>query len=256
MNCLNGESDMCLTGNYREHGIKRLHGFGSEFAVSDVQFLVKVPSKLSDVAVLLEPMSVAEKGVYQAFKIQERMLWKPKRVLILGAGPVGLLTTYLLRLKGLEVVVTATRAKDSAKARLAQRAGAVYVNTAEQPLQSLGKFDLIMEETGSAQVAMLATSMLNTNGIMCFLGIYSSTTAPEDIGEFYKDVVLGNKTFFGSVNANINYFRMGLKDFAEIQKRFPGVLRDTISMRIAPEDFQKAYSPNKDSIKTVIRFNN
>jgi len=255
MNCLKGESDMCLTGNYREHGIKRLHGFGSEFAVSDVQFLVKVPSKLADVAVLLEPMSVAEKGVYQAFKIQERMLWKPKRVLILGAGPVGLLTTYLLRLKGLEVVVTATRAKDSAKARLAQRAGAVYVNTMEQPLQSLGKFDLIMEETGSAQVAMQATSMLNTNGIMCFLGIYSSTTAPEDIGEFYKDVVLGNKTFFGSVNANISYFRMGLKDFAEIEKRFNGILRDTISARIPPEEYQKAYAQNKDSIKTVIRFN-
>jgi threonine dehydrogenase-like Zn-dependent dehydrogenase len=256
INCQHGESDMCLTGNYREHGIKRLHGFGSDFAVSDVDFLVKVPSTLADVAVLLEPMSVAEKGVYQAFKIQERMLWKPKRVLILGAGPVGLLTTYLLRLKGLEVVVTATRAKDSAKARLAERAGAVYVNTAEQPLQSLGKFDLIMEETGSAQVAMQATSMLNTNGIMCFLGIYSSTTAPEDIGEFYKDVVLGNKTFFGSVNANINYFRMGLKDFAEIENRFDGILRDTISARISPDEFQKAYAQNKDNIKTVIRFNN
>jgi glucose 1-dehydrogenase len=256
MNCLNGESDMCLTGNYREHGIKRLHGFGSDYAVSDVGFLVKVPSKLADVAVLLEPMSVAEKGVYQAFKIQERMLWKPKRVLILGAGPVGLLTTYLLRLKGLEVVVTATRAKDSAKARLAERAGAVYVNTMEQPLQSLGKFDLIMEETGSAQVAMQATSMLSTNGIMCFLGIYSPTTTSEDIGEFYKDVVLGNKTFFGSVNANINYFRMGLRDFAEIEKRFDGILRDTISVRISPEEFQKAYEQNKDNIKTVIRFNN
>jgi threonine dehydrogenase-like Zn-dependent dehydrogenase len=255
VNCQHGESDMCLTGNYKEHGIKRLHGFGSDFAVSDVDFLVKVPSKLADVAVLLEPMSVAEKGVYQAFKIQERMLWKPKRVLILGAGPVGLLTTYLLRLKGLEVVVTATRAKDSAKARLAQRAGAVYVNTIEQPLQSLGKFDLIMEETGSAQVAMQATSMLNTNGIMCFLGIYSSTTAPEDIGEFYKDVVLGNKTFFGSVNANINYFRMGLKDFADIENRFDNILRDTISARIPPVEFQKAYAQNKDNIKTVIRFN-
>ena len=256
MNCFNGESDMCLTGDYREHGIKRLHGFGSDFAVSDVDFLVKVPTNLADIAVLLEPMSVAEKGVYQAFKIQERMLWKPKRVLILGAGPVGLLTTYLLRLKGLEVVVTATRAKDSAKARLAQRAGAVYVNTLEQALQGLGKFDLIMEETGSAQVAMQATSMLNTNGIMCFLGIYSSTTAPEDIGEFYKDVVLGNKTFFGSVNANINYFRMGLKDFAEIEKRFDGILRDTISARISPDEFQEAYTQNKDNIKTVIRFNN
>jgi threonine dehydrogenase-like Zn-dependent dehydrogenase len=113
-----------------------------------------------------------------------------------------------------------------------------------------------MEETGSAQVAMQATSMLNTNGIMCFLGIYSSTTAPEDIGEFYKDVVLGNKTFFGSVNANISYFRMGLRDFAEIENRFDGILRDTISVRISPEEFQKAYSQNKDNIKTVIRFNN
>lgn len=254
INCQHGESDMCLTGNYKEHGIKGLHGFGSDYAVSDINFLVKVPTELADVAVLLEPLSVGEKGVYQAFKIQERMLWKPTRALILGAGPVGLLTAYLLRLKGLDVVVTATRSRDSVKARLAQSVGAAYVNTIEQPLQTLGKFDLIMEETGSAQVAMQATGMLNTNGIMCFLGIYAPTEAPEDIGSFYKDVVLGNKTFFGSVNANIHYFQMGLKDLAEIQKQFPGVLRDTISMRILPEDFQKAYTPNKDNIKTVIRF--
>jgi len=199
-------------------------------------------------------MSVAEKGIHQAYKIQDRMLWKPKTALILGAGPIGLLTTYLLRLKGLNVVVTATRAKDSIKAQLAQRSGATYVNTMEQPLLGLGKFDLIMEETGSAQVAMQATGMLSTNGIMCFLGIYSPTEAPEDIGEFYRDVVLGNKTFFGSVNANISYFRMGLKDLAEIQKRFKGGLRDTISSIVSPENCQQAYTPNKDNIKTVIRF--
>src|SRR2546428_10708318 len=110
------------------------------------------------------------------------MLWKPKRVLILGAGPVGLLTTYLLRLKGLEVLVTATRTKDSAKARLAERAGAVYVNTMGQPRQSVGKFDLIMEETGAAQGGMQGTGMLNTNGRMGFLGICSSTMWAEEIG--------------------------------------------------------------------------
>jgi threonine dehydrogenase-like Zn-dependent dehydrogenase len=247
---------MCLTGNYKEHGIKQLHGFGSDYAISDISFLVKVPKELANVAVLLEPTSVAEKGIYQAFKIQERMLWKPKRALILGAGPVGLLTTYLLRLRGLEVVATATRTKDSVKARLVQRAGATYVNTIEQPLQSLGKFDLIMEETGSAQVAMQATGMLNTNGIMCFLGIYASTQAPEDIGEFYKDVVLGNKTFFGSVNANINYFKMGLKDLTKIQTRFRDILSDTISVRISPDEYPKAFTPDKDNIKTVIRFQN
>ena len=256
INCQHGESDMCLTGNYKEHGIKGLHGFGSDYAVSDINFLVKVPSVLADVAVLLEPLSVGEKGVYQALKIQERMVWKPQRALVLGAGPVGLLSAYLLRLKGLNVVVTATREKDSVKAQLAQRVGATYVNTIQQPLSTLGKFDLILEETGSAQVAMQATAMLNTNGIMCFLGIYAPTEAPEDIGSFYKDVVLGNKAFFGSVNANISYFQAGLKDLDAIQKQFPGVLKDTISMRITPEDFQKAYTQNKDNIKTVIRFQN
>ncbi len=47
---------------------------------------------------------------------------------------------------------------------------------------------------------------------------------------------------------------MGLKDFAEIEKRFNGILRDTISARISPEEFLKAYEQNKDSIKTVISF--
>src|SRR5205807_8238803 len=45
INCQHGESDMCLTGNYKEHGIKGLHGFGSDLAVSDFNFLVKVQSE-------------------------------------------------------------------------------------------------------------------------------------------------------------------------------------------------------------------
>jgi hypothetical protein len=48
---------------------------------------------------------------------------------------------------------------------------------------------------------------------------------------------------------------MGLQDFAEIENRFDGILRDTISARISPDEFQKAYAQNKDNIKTVIRFN-
>jgi len=106
---------MCLTGQYKEHGIKGLHGFCSEYSVSDINFLVPVPEELSDVAVLLEPTSVAEKGVFQSFKIQERMIWKPQRALVLGTGPVGLLTVLLLRIRGLDVTAVATRPKDSLK---------------------------------------------------------------------------------------------------------------------------------------------
>src|SRR5437016_13742863 len=104
---------MCLTGQYKEHGIKGLHGFCSEYSVSDINFLVPVPAELSDVAVLLEPTRVVGMGVFQSFKIPERMIWKPQRRLVLGTAAVGLMTVLLLRITGLDVTAVATGQKQS-----------------------------------------------------------------------------------------------------------------------------------------------
>ncbi len=254
INCRAGESDMCLTGRYKEHGIKGLHGFCSEYTVSDLNFLVKIPENLSDVAVLLEPMSVAEKAVFQILKIQERMVWKPEKALVLGTGPLGLLTVMLLRIKGLDVTAVATRPRNALKAQLVQRVGGNYVNSNEQPISSLGKFDLILEETGAASVAADAQVLLNSNGVLCLLGIYASKQAAQDIGRIYADIVLGNKLIFGSVNANIRYFHRGLEDFATIQQRFPGLLKALFTKVVPPSGFLQAYSPTKDDIKSVIDF--
>ncbi len=218
LNCQSGESDMCLTGQYKEHGIKGLHGFCSEYSLSDLNYLVPVPAELSDVAVLLEPASVAEKGVFQSFKIQERMMWKPTKALVLGTGPVGLLTVLLLKLRGLDVTAVATRPKDSLKARTVEKIGGTYVNANDQPITSLGKFDLIMEETGVASLAAEAQGLLNNNGVLCLLGIYRPNLATQDIGHSYDDIVLGNKITFGSVNANKRYFLSGIQDFRIIHK--------------------------------------
>lgn len=254
LNCRSGESDMCLTGNYMEHGIKGLHGFCSEFSVSDVNFLVKIPQSLAEIAVLLEPMSVAEKAVFQTFKIQERMVWRPKNALVLGAGPLGLLSAILLRLKGFDVLAVATRPRDSLKAQLVQKVGASYANSLEQPINSLGKFDFILEETGVASVAADAQGLLKPNGVLCLLGIYAPKQVTQDIGHAYADVVLGNKVVFGSVNANIRYFRSGLEDFVSIEKRFPGVLKSLFTKILQPSEFLQAYEPTKDDIKSVIDF--
>jgi threonine dehydrogenase-like Zn-dependent dehydrogenase len=254
LNCQNGESDMCLTGQYKEHGIKSLHGFCSEYSVSDLNYLVTVPRELSDVAVLLEPTSVAEKGIVQTFKIQERMIWKPKGALVLGTGPVGLLTAMLLRLRGLDVTAVATRPKDSLKARTVEKIGGTYVNVNDQPITSLGKFDLIMEETGVASLAAEAQGLLNNNGVLCLLGIYRPNLATQDIGHSYDDIVLGNKITFGSVNANKRYFLSGIQDFRIIQQKFPGVLNSMLTKRVGPSDYSQAYNPTKDDIKSVIDF--
>jgi len=128
LNCRADEPDMCLTGNYFEHGIYRLHGFASEYAMSDARFLVKIPAELEDLAVLLEPLSIVEKAVAQSFKIQERMMWKPKRAFVVGAGALGLLATMILRLRNLEVYTAATRKRESLKAKIVRNVRGIYVN--------------------------------------------------------------------------------------------------------------------------------
>lgn len=257
LNCSGGESDMCLTGHYREHGIKGLHGFASELAVSDARFVVRLPEALSEVGVLLEPLTIVEKGINQAFRIQKaRMKWEPKTAIVLGSGPVGLLATALLRLRGLEVKTVARKPADSLKARLATSTGAAYVSAGDTPLSSMeGSFDLVIEATGSTSVALEAQNICGTNGVVSFVGIYRSKSVTEDAGKVFTNLVLGNRTYFGSVNANISYFRQGASDLADIGGRFGGFLERIITDRVPLVDWEKAYSgKGEDSVKTILQF--
>lgn len=255
LNCRRGEVSMCLTGNYYEHGIYKLHGFASEYALSDSNFLVKIPGELENVAVLLEPLSVAEKAVSQVFKIQQRMIWEPKRALVLGAGPLGLLAAMLLRLRGLEVYSLATQPKDSLKADIVNHVGGTYININETPLQSLHvKFDLIVEATGNVGVAIESLPLLGVNGCLCFLGVYREKEACQDFGKVLTGMVLGNRLMFGSVNSDKVHFEAGIRDLFEIQRRYGSVIERLITEKLAAKDFRRAFLPRETTIKIVVYF--
>lgn len=246
---------MCLTGHYFEHGIYKLHGFASELALSDSNYLVKVPPELADVAVLLEPTSIVEKATYQINQIQKRMAWEPKTALMLGAGPIGQLGTFLLRLRGLEVFTMARRPKDDLKARLVDAVGAQYVDATQTSLETLGKtFDIIIEGTGNASVALDAMNHLSTNGVLCLLGVYNASQSTFQFGDLLREMVLRNKLLFGSVNANKRYFEMGLIDFRQVKQRFGDVLSRMFTQVLKPEEFKQAFDPQPEDIKTVINF--
>lgn len=254
-NCRNGQSDMCLTGHYREHGIKGLHGFAAEYAVTDASFVTKLPESLSKVGVLLEPLTIVEKGINQAFSIQfSRMKWEPKSALVLGSGPVGLLATAILRARGLQVRTVARKTPDAPKAKLASSTGAEYVDVTTTPLSSMeNKFDLVFEATGSTSVALEAQNLCGTNGVVSFVGIYRSKVATEDAGKVFTNLVLGNRLFFGSVNANISYFAKGVQDLVMIRDRFGGFLESMITGRVPLASWEHAYSPKGDEdVKTIL----
>jgi len=99
-----GTYDMTTDDVYLERGINLRHGFLAEYAVDAAEYIIRVPENLKHVGVLMEPMSVAQKAIEQAYRIQQRLrVWQPRRAAVLGSGTLGLLATLVLRLRGLEV---------------------------------------------------------------------------------------------------------------------------------------------------------
>ena len=256
-NCQAGESDMCLTGRYTERGIRGAHGYMAQFYDEVPDFLVKIPAELRSFAVLLEPLSVVEKAVFQAWKIQERLVWQPKRAVILGAGTIGVLAAVLLRLRGLEVHVYATTPEDDDRARLIGSLGAAYHDVNRHPLaglaQELGQIDYVLEATGVSSVAFQAIGAVGVDGVVCLVGISGGNRQIEVPGDQLNlRLVIGNRVVFGSVNANRRYFEMGVQHFEEGQRRWPGVFERLITRRVPFNDFRSALDRRPTDIKTLL----
>lgn len=145
-----GLSDMTTDDDYRERGINLLHGYLAEYFIEEADYLVRVPSGLREIGVLLEPTSVIEKGISQAYEVQRRMrIWRPQKAAVLGAGPIGLLATMVLRLRGLEVCTFARTSPPYYNSDLLQAIGACYHSTQDITLAEAsredGPFDLIFK---------------------------------------------------------------------------------------------------------------
>jgi threonine dehydrogenase-like Zn-dependent dehydrogenase len=255
--CASGETDMCSSGLYTERGIMRRHGFMAEFYVEHPEYLNKIPQQVSAFAVLLEPMSVVEKGIDQAFLIQRRFTWKPQMGMVLGAGPVGLLACAVLRARGLRVIVAGREDANDLRAQVAKQLGAEYISVADRPLGGLvkdaGYPDLILEATGSAKVAFTAMEMLGPNGVLCLLSVTGGQTEiQEPIDLINQRLVLGNQVVFGSVNANRRHFQRGIEDFVAIERAWPGSLQRLLTDRIPWQDYKQWFTQRGRGIKATL----
>src|SRR5246500_1817181 len=164
-----GTNDMTTDDTYYERGINLRHGYLTEYYVDDAEYIVKVPKGLKHVGVLLEPTTVVEKGIHQAYEIQRRLkVWRPRKAAVMGAGTIGLLATMVLRLKGLDVTTFARTTKPYLNADLIEELGARYVSTKETSIleggKNFGPFDVIFEATGNSGVVFDSMQALGKNG--------------------------------------------------------------------------------------------
>lgn len=243
-----GTSDMTTDTDYYERGISRLHGYMAEYYVENADFIVKVPAGMKDVGVLLEPMSVVQKGITQAFEIQRRMhIWKPKRAAVLGTGTVGLLAALTLRLRGIDVVGFGRTPRPYLNADLLEALDAKYVSTEDIAVHDYaaenGAFDIIFEATGYSPIVFDAMQALAKNGVL----ILSSVTGGDRTAEVPADklnieFVLGNKVMVGTVNANREYYESGVQDMSQAVLEFGDWLSRMLTHPVAGlENYQKFF---------------
>jgi threonine dehydrogenase-like Zn-dependent dehydrogenase len=225
-----GTNDMTTDDTYFERGINLRHGYMSEYYVDDAEFIVKVPQGLKEVGVLLEPTTVVEKGIAQAYEIQRRLrVWKPKRAAVMGAGTIGLLATLVLRLRGLEVTTFGKTPKPYLNSDLLEAIGARYQSTEELSIlegaKQFGPFDIIFEATGYSPVVFESMQALGKNGVLVLSSVTGGSRRVEvPADKINLDFVLGNKVMVGTVNANREYFETGVRDLAQAEAEYPGWL--------------------------------
>ncbi|HEV2360865.1 MAG TPA: glucose 1-dehydrogenase [Acidimicrobiales bacterium] len=250
ISCANGEWDFCRNGQYVEHGIKSLDGFARERYRAEPDALVKVESALGDLGVLLEPASVVAKAWEQVDRIGNRAAWEPKRAVVTGAGPIGLLAALIGVQKGLDVHVL-DQVTDGLKPDLVKSLGATYHTGKVE--DAVPDPDVIIECTGVAALVFDAVGHVAPGGVVCLTGVSSGGhTIDIDGGLLNRSMVLENEAVVGSVNANRRHYEAGAAALAAADPAWLGRL---ITRRVALADFADALERSPDDVKVVIEIN-
>ena len=246
-NCAVGEWDFCRNGEYTERGIKARDGYCSERYRIEPDFVVKVDPGLGSLGVLLEPASVVAKAWEQVERIGGRAHFAPKRALVTGAGPIGLLAALIGVQKGLDVHVL-DQVTSGPKPQLVAALGATYHTGAVKDIGDAP--DVVIECTGVGALVFDAMEHVGPGGVVCLTGVSSGGRSLDvDAGMLNRSMVLENESVVGSVNANRRHYEAGAQALAAADRNW---LERVVSRRVPIDDWAAALERQPDDVKVVI----
>ena len=253
--CRAGRQDFCVTGHYRERGIQGMHGFMTEYVVEDARYVYPVARELRDVAVLIEPLTIAEKAYLQFQSIDARLPWHKGRqtAVVLGAGPVGILGAMLFRSRGFDTWVY-SRAP-AANISIVEAVGARFVASDETPVSEFakiaGNIGVVYEAMGAPQTAFDFLECLGGNGVFVFTGVPPlGEELRLDLHQLLFRMIVKNQAILGTVNAGPDAFGAAIRDLDAFHARWPRALASLISGRYPLEAYREAI--HDPGIKNVL----
>ncbi len=267
--CAMNRADMCATGNFTERGIWGEDGYEAEYVVDKERYVIPIPAGLEAIGVLTEPMSIVEKAIDEALRLQSARLpdapstpdwFYGRRCLVAGLGPVGLLGALVLQLHGAEVYGLDIVDPDTSRPQWLGALGGHYIDGREVPVdqvdRAIGPMDVILEAAGIAALDFNLLDALATNGIYALTGIPGGDRPIQISGsEVMRTLVLKNQLMVGSVNAAREHYQMAVSDLGVADMRWPGLAARLITHRYAFNDCLTALREHPaDEIKAVVEW--
>ncbi|MDX3611259.1 glucose 1-dehydrogenase [Streptomyces europaeiscabiei] len=247
--CARGEFDMCRNGRYTERGIKQIDGFGAQVWSVEADYAVKLEPHLEHVGVLMEPTTVVAKAWEQVERVGARSWFEPRRVLVTGAGPIGLLAALLGTQRGLEVHVL-DRVAEGRKPALVRDLGAAFHDEDIDQVISAVCPDVVIEATGASELVFASLTGTAPYGVVCLTGVSpAGRRVSVDAGAMNREIVLQNDAVVGSVNANLRHYRQAADALSTADLSW---LERLITRRVPLERAVEAFTPQPDDVKVLI----
>jgi glucose 1-dehydrogenase len=246
--CAHGEFDMCRNGRYTERGIKQRDGYAAQMWCVETDYAVRLDPGLAEVGVLMEPTTVVVKAWEQVEAVGRRAWFDPRRALVTGAGPIGLLAALIGVQRGLDVHVL-DLAADGPKPDAVRALGAQYHCTGVEDIAAAAKPDIIIEATGVSGVVFDALANTASYGIVCLTGVSPvGRKISVDVGATNRSMVLENDAVIGSVNANLRHYTAA----AALAEADTDWLHRLVTRGVPLERATEAFHAQPGDIKTVI----
>lgn len=271
--CLHEQSDMCMTGLFTERGIHKLDGFLTQYVVDDERYILKLPKGLEKYGNFVEPLSIAEKGIEQIRLIQSRLPWACehpnhsfdskkwgacKTAFVIGAGPLGILATCLLRLADVNTYVLERKEEDHVKIKTIKKLGAKYIDirktNIKEAFEIAGDVNIIFEASGASEFAINMIPYMSRSSIYVMTGIpKGELKATFDAHAILRQIVRYNQVIVGTVNSNKKHFDMAIKDISQINKKFDNILDKIITHRFKLNQYKEYFNiQDTNQLKIVV----
>jgi 2-desacetyl-2-hydroxyethyl bacteriochlorophyllide A dehydrogenase len=203
--CQVGRPDLCR--NRISLGLAGDGAFAEYIKLPANATTFKLPATLSfEAASLTEPLSVVLRAVDLA------LLRVGQTAAVLGPGPIGLLTTQIVRLSGVSLLMVAGAAPDTKRLAVAIELGADLTIdvTKEDPVKKASSltrrgFDVVLEASGSPRSVSQAVAMVKPGGKVILIGIHP---APGEIPT--TEVVRQSKSIIGAYGYDADIWNRAL----------------------------------------------